>query len=285
MTIRCILFATDLGVRCDRALDRALKLATEHAARLVVLHVLQHPDASFDHHAWRHPTDPLVAARRRVEVDVGNHEHIDIHVLVEQGEPADTILKVAHQNDCDLIVTGMARDEAIGRILLGKTVTTLSTLTDVPVLVVKSRPRTAYRNVVVATDFSEGSRAGFETALTLFPQALITLFHAFDVIYETFMTDKMAARAALQRQAMDECEAFIETTPLAKAAQPKILTICEYGDPGVLLNELVPERHVDLVVLGTEGRSGLAGFLLGSSAQRLATELPADVLLVRRPRS
>jgi nucleotide-binding universal stress UspA family protein len=41
---------------------------------------------------------------------------------------------------------------------------------------------------------------------------------------------------------------------------------------------------VDLVVLGTEGRTGLAGVLLGSVAQRLLSRLSVDVLVVRRRR-
>jgi nucleotide-binding universal stress UspA family protein len=43
-------------------------------------------------------------------------------------------------------------------------------------------------------------------------------------------------------------------------------------------------RGVDLVVLGTEGRSGLARAVLGSTAQRLLSRLPVDVLVVRRRR-
>ena len=44
---------------------------------------------------------------------------------------------------------------------------------------------------------------------------------------------------------------------------------------------LADARDVDLVVLGTEGRTGLAGLLLGSTAQRIMVALNTDVLVVR----
>jgi nucleotide-binding universal stress UspA family protein len=64
-----------------------------------------------------------------------------------------------------------------------------------------------------------------------------------------------------------------------------IATLCEYGEASALLQDLVQVRGVDLVVLGTEGRSGLAHVLLGSVAHRLLRRLSIDVLVVRRRRN
>jgi nucleotide-binding universal stress UspA family protein len=83
---------------------------------------------------------------------------------------------------------------------------------------------------------------------------------------------------------MEESRTFLAATPAAAAGGRFVETLCEYGDVGVLLEELVRQSDVDLVVLGTEGRSGLAGVLLGSVAQRLLSRLPVDALMVRRRR-
>jgi nucleotide-binding universal stress UspA family protein len=81
---------------------------------------------------------------------------------------------------------------------------------------------------------------------------------------------------------MAESQAFLATTPAVAASGRSIAVVCEYGEVGTLLQELVQVRGVDLVVLGTEGRKGLAGLLLGSVAQRLLGGLAVDVLVVRR---
>jgi nucleotide-binding universal stress UspA family protein len=285
MTPKKILLATDLSCRCDRALDRAVALATEWQAQLVVLHVLQEPAPVTDLPSWRRPPDPRQVAWQRVRNDLHGAQGVDIEVMLEQGEPAACILDVINRLGCELVVTGVARDETLGRLLLGTTVEQLTRAAQVPVLVVKSRPRGSYRTVVVATDFSEGSRSALETALTLLPTAQVSLFHGFDILYEGFIDDKMAARESAWHRAMAESQAFLAATPAVATAGRTIATLCEYGEAGALLQDLVQVRGVDLVVLGTEGRSGLARVMLGSTAQRLLSRLPVDVLVVRRRRT
>jgi nucleotide-binding universal stress UspA family protein len=285
MTPGSILLATDLSCRVDRALDRATALAAEWRARLVVLHVLQEPAPVTDLPSWRRPPDPYEAARQRVLRDVRGAEGVDLRVLVERGEPAPRILEVTERLGSELVVTGVARDETLGRIFLGTTVDALVRRADVPVLVVKSRPRGPYRDVIVATDFSEGSRAALEAALALLPAARLRLFHAYRVPMESYISDTMAARAGAARLAMEEGQAFLAATPAAVTGGRSIETMYEYGEVGALLEELVQLGDVDLVVLGTEGRTGLAGVLLGSVAQRLLNRLSVDVLVVRRRRN
>jgi nucleotide-binding universal stress UspA family protein len=284
MTPKTILLATDLSCRSDRALDRATALAREWQARLVVLHAIQRPEPVTDLPSWRQPLDARQAARQRVLDDLQGADGVDLEVIVERGDPTSRILEVIERLGCELVVTGVARDETLGRVLLGNTVEKLVRQANVPVLVVKMRPRGPYRNVVVATDFSEGSRCALETTLALLPTAQVSLFHAYHGPPQSLAADAMAAREAAARWAMADSQAFLADTPAVAADGRHIETICEYGDVGALLQDLVRARGIDLVVLGTEGRSGLAGVLLGSVAERLLSRLLVDVLVVRRRR-
>ncbi len=285
MPPQTILLATDLSPRCDRALDRAASLTAEWHARLVVLHALQEPLPVTDLPSWRRPPDPRLAAWHRVRADLQGTDRIDVDVVVERGEPAPVILAAIERLAPDLLVTGVARDETLGRVLLGTTVQKVVRKTNVPMLVVRSRPRGPYQNLIVATDFSEGSRCALEEALALLPAAHLTLFHAFDVTYEGFVEDKMAAREAARRLAMSESETFLAAIPAIAASGRRIATLYEYGEVSSLLEDLVQARGVDLVVVGTEGRGALASTLLGSVAQRLLSRLSVDVLMVRRRRN
>ncbi|HWP45493.1 MAG TPA: universal stress protein, partial [Blastocatellia bacterium] len=228
MTPGTILLATDLSCRCDRALDRATMLAAEWKARLVVLHVLEHPVPGTDAPSWRRPPDPLQAARRQVLGDIRGAEGVEVDVLVERGEPAEVILNVIERHGCDLVLTGVARYETLGRALLGTTVETLTRKANVPVLVVKARPRGPYRKVVVATDFSEGSRYALETALALLPEAELSIFHAYTVPYEQFVDNRMSAREAMEQKAMADSQAFLAATPAVAASGRPVAALYEY---------------------------------------------------------
>jgi nucleotide-binding universal stress UspA family protein len=54
------------------------------------------------------------------------------------------------------------------------------------------------------------------------------------------------------------------------------------GSPADEIVRFARERAIDVVVLGTHGRQGLARLLLGSVAERVAREAPCPVILIRR---
>lgn len=277
-----ILLATDLSCRCDRALDRAAALASEWNASLTAVHAQALPDPVTEDPSWRQPPEREALARRRILADLRGAENLRLEVLVERGQPASVVLDVAERLGAELIVAGVPREETLIRAILGSTIGALARKSKAPLLVAKSRPRGAYRNVVVATDFSEGSSSALETALKFFPEADITLFHAYHVTFDGLADDKMAVRHAAASRAMDEARAFVARVPAA-ASHPGLPVLCEHGDIGAVLGALVDEREVDLVILGARGHSRLVDLLLGSVAQRLIMELPADVL-ISRPR-
>lgn len=285
-TPRHILLATDLSSRSDRALDRAARLAREWDARLVALTVVEPEPAEA-------PTSVLsrasglssgavrrAMAEQRLRADLAG-EHADLALVprVEPGPVTDTVLTVASAEGCGLIVTGVARNEALSRVVLGSTVDALARRSPVPLLVVRNRPRAAYSHVIVASDFTAASRHTLRTAAMLFPQAELTLFHAFNNPYPAIAgVDTARVRADGLAQAHREAEAFIQSCEWPEAGN--LRTWLEHGDAGLLLNAHGQAHPADLVVLGTQQRRGVLGLLLGSVAQRALEMAENDVLVV-----
>ena len=61
----------------------------------------------------------------------------------------------------------------------------------------------------------------------------------------------------------------------------RIDRVIEKGHPEVLLNDYVSHKEIDLVVLGTNGRSGFLKSMLGSTAENLLHLLECDTMVVR----
>ncbi|ALM85039.1 universal stress protein [Bordetella sp. N] len=276
-----ILLATDLSARCDRALDRAVVLAKARGVPLIALHVLESAPTTASPAApsWRRfSEDHRELARYRLGLDLNDPDlKADIHV--ESGDASDRIVEFATQYGCSLIVTGIARDESLGKLLLGSTVKKLVRHVAVPVLVVKNRPHGAYREAVVATDFSPESRHALQVAAGLFPGTSLLLFHA----YETPFGMRRLAEGLgddAQRDAQMEMNAFLAATPGLPAGVPSC-TLVEDGEPETLLSDHVFAQRYELVVAGTRRVKGIMGAMVGSVAERLLEALPCDVLLVR----
>ncbi|MGE3775106.1 MAG: universal stress protein, partial [Gammaproteobacteria bacterium] len=190
--------------------------------------------------------------------------------------PGAVVAELAARHQAYLVISGVARDETLGRLLLGSTVETLEKQLQAPLLVVKRRPHGDYRHLVVATDLTPDSKTAGDAALAWWPNAQVDLFHAFALPFEGLLQDRTAAIERARLHAVEECQRYAAASTGGRYAT----TYCEHGEPAALLSDLVEARDIDLVVVGTEGRKGLAGMVLGSVAQRVLDRVPADVLVV-----
>ena len=286
---RRMALATDLSHRCDRALDRALLVAKAWQAELTVIHALASPEDTplfgrlGELPSWRRPPDPVRKARNRIYRDLVHEDPgIDIAVHVEMGSPADVVLGAARAARAELIVTGVARDELLARMFLGDTVDRLIRRSTIPVLIVRNRAFEPYHNMLVATDFSASSRVALETAIRFFPDAGISLFHAYDVPFAGYL-----GRAEIEKQfdgyGKDAADKFLAEAGLGPDAARKVSRMIEHGMPEGLLRDYAENSRRHLTVVGTHGGGMVYETLIGSMARKIIDSVPGDVLLVPDP--
>lgn len=279
-----LLLATDLSARTDRALDRAVLLAGEWQAELVILHVLEDETVLSDGMgplpSWRRPPDPQKAAEQQLRADLRGLAP-NATVVVESGKPGDVILHTADALKCDMIVTGLARNELLGRFSLGGTVDWLLRRSNIPLLIVKDRARSPYKDILVATDFSDPSRHALATAARIFDDQQLTVFHAYDAPMAGLTTDAESYRREYSEVAAADCKEFLRSVQLPEGKPPKIML--EWGAPAHLLRDYAEKGGFDLAVIGTQGRSAVFDLFIGSVARQILAEMPRDALVVRQP--
>jgi nucleotide-binding universal stress UspA family protein len=119
-----IVLATDLSSASAHAADRAIDLALERAAHLIVLSVvdpigLRLPGGRF----LRRIDQERTRVERGAQALVLRARAAGVRAtfLVWEGEPAETILSAAEAEGADLIVLGSHERGRIGRLLLGST--------------------------------------------------------------------------------------------------------------------------------------------------------------------
>lgn len=272
MNGKAILLATDLSARCDRPLDRALMLAKEWRTKLILLHVLD------SGHAKDSANDI-----RDIEAKIANelpNTKADIEILVKVGDVAATIIETAKAKKCDLIVTGVARYNSIGDIFLGGPVDHLIRNALVPVLVVKRRPKHAYKNILVATDFSDCSLQALNAAAELFPEPRLHLVHAYHEPYSAWLSSDQVAQD-VKSEEQTALTSFLAKHAISDAVFGRLNGSIEKGDLGPVLFRKIAATKSDLVVLGTHGRGTLSRATVGSNAQHILGWVGEDVLMVR----
>ncbi len=116
--LHTILFPTDFSERSQAVFPFACSLARDQGARLLVLYVDPPPLFHGEVVARRQEPDyedRLWAELRRFQAPAGVHvEH-----LLEEGKPAEEILRAAREHRCDLVVMATHGRTALRRLLMG----------------------------------------------------------------------------------------------------------------------------------------------------------------------
>ena len=143
----------------------------------------------------------------------------------------------------------------------------------------ETRTRIEIKNVLFPTDFSPAADAAIPYATEIVRRfgAKLYALHVRPPIINP-MTEP-AAWPALERAAKAEADA---QTQALRAAFPGIKPeiMIEEGDFWGILESAIEKRQVDLIVLGTRGRSGAAKFFLGSRAEEIFRQSPCAVLTI-----
>jgi nucleotide-binding universal stress UspA family protein len=141
------------------------------------------------------------------------------------------------------------------------------------------------KHILIPVDFSDTAEAAAEFGCKLASQlvAEVTLLHVYPppIVPNPGAMYFPAAEefSALGDRARAELDALARR--LARFGQP-IECVASLGTPADTIRKVVEERHVDLVVMGTHGRRGIARAVLGSVAERVLRIAPCAVMTVRR---
>jgi nucleotide-binding universal stress UspA family protein len=129
---------------------------------------------------------------------------------------------------------------------------------------------------MVATDFSPCSEAILPYARSLALQYDSTLFFTHVIPTDVLNVDVASIEApeASARRLMDELEV---TQQLAGIRQKRLV---EEGEPATVLSRMIKDQHIDLIIVGTHGRTGLNRLVMGSVAEELFRHAPCPVLTV-----
>ena len=136
------------------------------------------------------------------------------------------------------------------------------------------------KNVLVATDFGAASDAALIYARALagtFGASLHLLHVAENPFLRPSAVDPAAIKAAQLRSLDERLTATDRDTLRARV----VLAVSD--SPAEAIDEYARAEAIDLIVIGTDGRSAMSQLLVGSVAERVVRTAPCPVLTVRHP--
>ena len=143
-------------------------------------------------------------------------------------------------------------------------------------------PKNRQPRIVIATDGSPGAREALETGLMLAREsgALVTF------VFVRHGPSSLLGSPLYQRSLSEEMRharsALAEAETLAVEAGVESESEIVEGHPAERVIELARVRDAELIVVGSRGRGGIAGALLGSVSTELVQKADRPVLVCKQ---
>ncbi len=198
-------------------------------------------------------------------------------LVVQTGPAPFVIAEVARQRRAELVVLGGKEHGALARGLGRSTAHYLVRTLDVPVLVV-GRSAAPVARVLVAVDLSAASlptvRAAERFAKLLGGRLrVVHVVEPLRLIYLPLDTLDQEGFDRRSREAFDRLGARLKSIPPEDR-------VVRTGPPAETIAEEAATWRADLLVVGSHGKGWVDRILVGSTTERLVTELPTSILVI-----
>ena len=287
-----LLFPTDGSEGAAAALEHVLDIAAEHGSTVHVLTVMD----TVLYSPFQMEGDVVDALERegdrivRDAADRAEGRGIDAVTAVENGEPYREIIDYAASHDIDLTVMPTHGRRGLERFLLGSTTERVVRRADGPVLTIRPDAETKltypYRHVLAPTDGSECASDALELGVDVASTTgaalhLLTVVDVVSVGVDVRSDIKTAMLEAAADEILDEASSVAETRGVEPAAE----TVAYEPSVQEAIRSYIEDQDIDLVVVGTHGRTGFDRYVLGSVTEHLIRTAPVPVLTVRESAS
>lgn len=138
-----------------------------------------------------------------------------------------------------------------------------------------------YETILVPTDGSDVATRAGEHAVELASKhdATVHVLYVADVRMSPISSD-MDEAAVRELVAESDEQPTADVVAMAERAGVPVVETLQIGVPHECIEDYVVEEGVDLVVMGTHGRTGIERVALGSVAERVVRTSPTPVLTV-----
>lgn len=294
-----ILVATDFSPHADAALKQAVWLARQTGASIVLAHTLPDLRRAVHSSSYKARLDLLYgegellqreireesdAKMRRLIRDL-NATDLNIKVETLLGEPFVEITHAVQQEGYDLVLTGTRGLAAWEQFFIGSTAKRLIRKCPASVWIAKDEHVGPPRVVLAATDFSEVSFKAAKQAKWIAQQAnaefhLLHVVDSMDVPEDVIskIPQGSSLRNEINSEANKRLESFVQSVG---ADVIPIRLHLAWGTPWKDVCRIAQNLRADLIALGTVGRSGIKGLLLGNTAEKVLDTCDCSVLTVK----
>lgn len=276
-----LLLGVDFEASSSHVVQAAIDLAKTFQATVVPLYVLPHDIAHEKVKRLLVDTANLkldeIADRLRIE-----GVKVEGPILLE-GIPHEVIPKLASETRANLIVLGSGAPHSSLGFRLGTTAERVIQKSEKPVLIIKEGQALEVNHMLCPVDFSTTAKRALRNAITMARRfnaelSILAVCEQPDASWFSSELDQSDEMEERMKGCARELDAFLDDVHLADLNWTKKIVQGKASDE--ILN-LIHQQDIDLLVMGTVGRTGLHRLIMGSVAEKVVRELPCSFITLK----
>lgn len=271
--IENLLLSTDGSEFSEGAVREAINLAKTCASRLFALSVVE-TNPEYETLAPQLVEKEIEKARAYLEAvrERAAKENVNCEIVIHQGEDSYRyIVDEAAKRHAEMIIMGRRGRTGLKRLMMGSVTAKVIGHAPCNVLVVPRAAKIELKKILVATDGSRYSDAAAMEAIGIAKRCGAKL---------TVISVVPSELIAEKEQKAAECN-IKNIKDLAEKEGISVEGLIAEGKPYEAIVNTATEKNIDLIVVGSHGRTGFEKLLMGSVTERVIGLSPCAVLVVK----
>lgn len=283
-----ILIATDGSEFSEGAIREAIRLAKRCSSKIYAITVVE-TNPEYETLAPNLVEKAEVDSKRHLDSikERASKDGVECEIIIRHGdEPYQLIIDEADRREVDLIIMGRRGRRGFKRLMMGSVTASVIGHARQNVLVVPRAAQIDWKKILVATDGSKYSEGAVREALSI-AKACGSSLVAISVVPSESVSPFDIVHSEMQKDLIVEKEYKVAESAIeaVKSACKTEGISCEAlilaGRPYEAILEIAKQKSVDLIIIGSHGRTGLKKLLMGSVAERVITLSESAVLVVK----
>ncbi|MDE3743482.1 universal stress protein [Maribacter polysaccharolyticus] len=276
-----ILVAHDFSKSSENVVASAIELAKIFQSTIVPIHVL--PD-DVVHEKVRSLLNETALTKLRETGNLIKAEGVAMKKpLLMVGSPHEAIVRAAVDVNANLILLGSGETRKGDTFRLGTTAERIIQKSEKPVFVIKENVLLNVHHILCPVDFSDASKRALKNAITMARKfkSELTILAVCELQSPSWFVNKKdmdkenELRYSLHKKEFDSFLKDFNLTDLTWTKEvPK-------GDPSNEILSIISRKMIDLLIMGTSGRTGLNRMFMGSVTEKVVREVPCSFLTLK----
>lgn len=281
-----ILIATDLSPSADGLIKNGIELAKKFKATIILVYVLKSKIEDKKIQQFL-----LSAARnelKRLRKEIKNKGVECAESIIAKGDFYEEIVKEAKINDVNLIFMGSGINED-GTYKLGSITEKVIQKSEIPVWVMKKGTKLEINKILCPVDFSDSSTRALKNAIILAKKckAELTVLnvyeseHPYDHWDLHYLGDLSYLETAIEIEKEKNQTVFKDYLKKFKFRDVKWDYKLANGFPNIEILNFIKDEGIDILIMGSKGKSGLSKIFMGSVTEKVSRQVPCSFITTK----